>query len=142
MEENLKILSITSSIDFQKINKKGKKFYSQSLILITSPAQEIHLQNLEKNKNVKDFCRVGYTVAKTVSKSAIIRNQAKRRLREAFRSLIIHAKNNQDYILIARKEITSFDFKKIISDLKFCLTRIHQPKNNKDPQQHDKQNQE
>lgn len=79
---------------------------------------------------------MGYTVAKTVSKLAVKRNLAKRRLREAIRSLAPqHAKNNFDYVVIARKEILNADFKKISTDLKFCLTRIHQqkiaPKNGK-----------
>ncbi|MDX2083329.1 MAG: ribonuclease P protein component [Rickettsiales bacterium] len=124
---SLKILSIKKSAEFKKIGKKSQKFYSQTILLLSSSSASIYLQNLEQNKRLKDFCRVGYTVAKTVSKSAVIRNLAKRRLREAFRSLApIYAKNHHDYILIARKEIIAADFDKIGNDLKFCLKRIHQ----------------
>lgn len=123
---DFKILSIKKSAEFLKIGKKGEKFFSKTLILLTLPTPQIYLPNLAENKKAQNFCRVGYTVAKTVSKSAVIRNLAKRRLREAVRALApLHAKNHQDYIIIARKEIAQSDLAKILNDLKFCLTRIH-----------------
>jgi len=122
---DLKILPIKKSAEFQKIGKKGEKFYSKTAILLSLPTPSFYLQDLTKNKNAQDFCRIGYTVAKTVSKSAVVRNRAKRRLREAFRALAPLAKNHRDYVVIARKEIIDADFNKISADLKFCLTRIH-----------------
>ena len=122
----LKILQIKKSAEFQKIGKKGEKFYSKTLLLLSLPTSQAYFPNLEQNKRATDFCRVGYTVAKTVSKSAVVRNRAKRRLREAARKLApLHAKKYQDYVVIARKEIIDADFDKILNDLKFCLTRIH-----------------
>ncbi|MBM3579298.1 MAG: ribonuclease P protein component [Alphaproteobacteria bacterium] len=113
----LKILTVKKSAEFQRINKKGQKFFSHTIILLTSPSPS-------------NIGRVGYTVAKTVSKLAVQRNLAKRRLREAFRALAPqHARKNFDYVLIARKEILAADFSKIFNDLKFCITRIHSPKN-------------
>jgi ribonuclease P protein component len=122
----LKILQITKSAEFQKIGKKGQKFYSKTILLLSHPTSQDYFQNFSKNKKAKDFCRVGYTVSKTVG-NAVIRNRAKRRLREIFRKLaLLHAQNQQDYVLIARKEIAAADFEKISNDLKFCLKRIHQ----------------
>jgi len=122
----VKILTIKKSLEFQKIGKKGSKFFAKSILLFSSPTPQIYFQNLSQNKRAKDFCRIGYTVAKTVSKSAVIRNRAKRKLRESFRKLaILHAKNHFDYVIIARKEIIDADYKKIFGDLKFCLTKIH-----------------
>lgn len=120
----MNILTIKKSSEFQNINKKGQKFFASTLILLTHPTPKSHLQTDEK-----EFCRIGYTVAKTVSKLAVERNLAKRRLREAVRKLVPgYAKNNFDYIVIARKEILDENFEKILSDLKFCITRIHRPK--------------
>ncbi|MBU6140842.1 MAG: ribonuclease P protein component [Proteobacteria bacterium] len=118
------ILTIKESAEFQNISKKGQKFFSETLILLSLPTPQIYLRPDSKN-----FCRIGYTVAKTVSKLAVKRNLAKRRLREIIRNLApIHAKNNFDYVVIARKEILIADFAKISNDLKFCITRIHRPK--------------
>lgn len=122
----LKILTIKKSREFQKINKGAQKFYSKTAIVLTAPTPQNYFQDLSKNKCAKEFCRIGYTVAKTVSKSAVVRNRAKRRLREIFRRLSqLHAKSSFDYVIIARKEIVTEDFRKIFNDLKFCLTRIH-----------------
>lgn len=82
------------------------------------------------DKKPLKFCRFGYTVAKTVSKLAVERNLAKRKLREAVKFLAPkYSQNNFDYVVIARKEILNSELKKIINDLKFCITRIHQAKN-------------
>lgn len=122
---SLKILPVRKSAEFQTISKKGQKFYSKTVLLLCFPTPEFYFQNLDTGKNAADFCRVGYTVSKTVG-NAVTRNRGKRRLREAFRELsLLHSKKHYDYVLIARKEIADADFKKIFSDLKFCLKRIH-----------------
>ncbi len=83
------------------------------------------MQDLAKNQNAQNFCRVGYTVSKAVG-GAVVRNLAKRRLREVVRALApLYAKNHYDYVVIARKEIANSEFDKIVNDLKFCLKRIH-----------------
>lgn len=122
----LKILPVKKSAEFQKIGKKGDKFYSKSLILLTAPTPQSYLPKNSPNKKLDQFCRFGYTVAKTVSKLATERNLAKRRLREAVRAVgVAIARKHFDYVIIARKEILEADFVKISSDLKFCLSRIH-----------------
>ncbi len=127
----MKIISIKKSAEFQKISKKSDKFYSKTVLLLSSPSPQNYLFNPEQSKNAKDFCRVGYTVAKTVSKSAVVRNLAKRRLREIFRAIAPKfVKKNHDYVVIARREIVDADFAKISADLQFCLKRIHNPNNN------------
>ena len=118
-------LPIQKSAEFKDISLKGDKFYSKTLILLSKATPQFYLQDLEKNKNAKDFCRIGYTVSKAVG-NAVNRNLAKRRLREVFRKLFLkYAKNNFDYVIIARKDIALADFVKISGDLEFCLKRIH-----------------
>ncbi len=127
----LRILQIKKSAEFQKIGKKGLKFYSKTILLLSHPTPQNYFQNLSEGKNTIDFCRIGYTVSKVVG-NAVTRNRAKRRLREVFRKLaLIYAKNHFDYVVIARKEISESDFEKISNDLKFCLKRIHQPQSSK-----------
>ena len=122
----MRILTITKSAEFQKIGKKNTKFYSKTVLLLSSPTPSFYLQDLTQNKNAKEFCRVGYTVSKVVG-NAVNRNLAKRRLREIVRDLMPkYAKLSTDYVLIARKEIAVAEFKQIENDLKFCLKKIHQ----------------
>lgn len=131
----MKILQIKKSSDFKKIgnpkNQQTLKFFSKTLILLAHKTNQQYLQDTSSGKMAKDFCRIGYTVSKKVG-NAVIRNKAKRRLREIFKVLAPDmAKNHFDYVIIAKKEIAGADFDKIISDVKFCLKRIHGPKNDK-----------
>jgi len=128
---NLKILRIKKSIEFKNIsnpnNKKSSKFFAQTLILIAQPTNSCYFQNLELQKNTKEFCRVGFTVSKKVGNS-VVRNKAKRRLKAAFLELAELVSNHYDYVIIARPDIAKVSYLKICSDLKFCLKRINKPK--------------
>lgn len=127
MTSAFKIFSIKKSVEFKQISSKNQRFYSQSLILLSAPTPDFYSQNSAK-KNAKNFCRVGYTVSKNIG-NAVIRNCTKRKLRQIFKSLASHyVQNHRDYVLIARKEISAFDYDKIFSDLKFCLKNIHHTK--------------
>src|SRR6056297_456451 len=70
--------------------------------------------------------RVGYTCSKKVG-NAVLRNRAKRRLREAARLVLtVKGKPGWDYVLIGRKEATAGrDFEDLKSDLRFALKRLH-----------------
>ena len=108
------------SSEFKNISLTGNKFYSKTTLLLSNPTPEEYFCNSLKNKNAKEFCRIGFTVSKTVG-NAVARNLAKRRLREAVRELFpTHAKNHHDYVIIARKEIAQAEYEKILADLK-CL---------------------
>lgn len=121
----MKILPIKKSADFRNLSKSGDKFFSKTVLLLSLPTAQPFLYDPTTNKNAKDFCRIGYTVSKTVG-NAVARNLAKRRLREALAMLATsYSRNGYDYVIIARKEISKSDFSNILSDLKFCLKRIH-----------------
>ncbi len=124
----IKILKIKKSAEFKEINKSEKKFFAKSLILICEKTSEKYFYNEKNSKNAKNFCRIGYTVSKKVG-NAVARNKAKRRLRAIVAKLFPEfAKENYDYVIIARKQISEMKFQEIQSDLKFCLKRIHEKK--------------
>jgi len=130
----MRILQVKKSADFKKIgnprNKHTLKFFSKTLILLAHPTNETYFQDTNSGKMAKDFSRIGYTVSKKVG-NAVARNKAKRRLREIFKDISVGlVKDHFDYIIIAKKEISGADFKKISSDLMFCLKRIHTPNKN------------
>lgn len=93
------------------------------MLLISQKTDPIYFQDLTKNKNAADFCRVGFTVSKMVG-GAVVRNKVKRRFREAFRALHLkYAKNHFDYVMIARKEAATSDYKKILKDLSIAFKK-------------------
>jgi len=72
--------------------------------------------------------RVGVTCTKKVGKS-VIRNRAKRRLREAARMALPRlGRDGWDYVLIGRAEITvSRRFTNLVGDLETALVKLHGP---------------
>jgi len=68
--------------------------------------------------------RVGFTASRKVG-GAVVRNRAKRRLREIVRALMPElAQDGVDYVLIARQETPQRDFVLLQEDLRQALKRI------------------
>ena len=68
--------------------------------------------------------RVGFTATRKVG-GAVVRNRAKRRLREAARALIpLHGAPGADYVLIARMGTTARSWDRLLDDVKSALTRL------------------
>jgi ribonuclease P protein component len=67
---------------------------------------------------------VGFTASKKVG-GAVIRNRAKRRLREAARQLLpAHGLAGVDYVLVARQSTPDADWAALLDDLKSALIRL------------------
>lgn len=75
----------------------------------------------------QDGIRVGYTCSKKVG-NAVVRNRAKRRLREVARLVLTkRGRPGWDYVLIGRKDVTADrDFKDLQGDLIYALKHVHQ----------------
>jgi ribonuclease P protein component len=113
------IQTIKKRSDFIKISKKNTSFYSKTTLILTSSTLQNDLRQLNR-----DFIRIGYTVTKKTG-NAVFRNKCKRRYRAIFKEFAPEfCQNHFDYIILARKEIKNADFKKIRSDVKFCLRGI------------------
>lgn len=104
--------------DFVALNKKAKKWVSQSLIIQA-------LKHGEELPCPAESMRVGFTVTKKVHKSAVKRNRIKRRLRAAAADVLsTHAKPGYDYVLIGRPQTATRAYETLCKDLKWCLKKM------------------
>jgi ribonuclease P protein component len=104
---------ITARGDFLKIQSKGRKWVSHGLIL-----QVLASEDADKK-------RIGYTVSKKVSKSAVKRNRIKRRLRAAAADVLPgFAAPGHDYVLVGRPEGAKRPYATLCEDLKWCLRKM------------------
>lgn len=68
--------------------------------------------------------RVGFTATKKVG-GAVIRNRAKRRLREAARALLpLHGVPGTDYVFVARQQTAARDWSLLLEDVKSALMQL------------------
>lgn len=100
--------------------KGGTRFATPSLVL-QARAQAPHARYTEK------AARFGFTATKSLG-GAVIRNRARRRLKEAVRlTAPAHALAGYDYVLIARGGTVQRPFTELIKDLTRALTKVHEP---------------
>ena len=68
--------------------------------------------------------RVGFTATRKIG-GAVVRNRAKRRLREAARALVpLHGRPGCDYVLIARGGTTARPWAALLDDVKSALISL------------------
>ena len=71
--------------------------------------------------------RLGFTATRKVG-GAVVRNRAKRRLREAARAVIpTKGVSGSDYVLIARMGTVDRSWDRLLDDVKSALTRLATP---------------
>lgn len=90
---------------------------------LARPSGGVLIQNLDR-KDADPAVGVGFTATKRVG-GAVVRNRAKRRLREAARALLpLHAVPGCDYVLIARHGCADRPWERLLDDVKTALIRL------------------
>ena len=75
----------------------------------------------------REVVGVGFTATRKVG-GAVIRNRAKRRLREAARALVpLYGQAGSDYVFIARMGTKDREWDRLLDDVKSALTRLATP---------------
>src|SRR5690606_13939690 len=80
---------------------------------------------LQVGDNMLSLPRYGITVTKKTSKSAVIRNRIKRRLRAALLAVLPdHAQGGVDYVVVGRNLAETCPMEQLEKDLLWCLKRM------------------
>ncbi|MBN6889953.1 ribonuclease P protein component [Cytobacillus horneckiae] len=90
--------------EFQEAFKRGKSFANRQFVVYS----------LQKDE--QSHFRIGLSVSKKIG-NAVMRNQIKRYIRQAFHELDADLKQNYDFIIIARKPTADMDFFEIKKSL-------------------------
>jgi ribonuclease P protein component len=96
--------------EFLHVAAKGRKWTTPGLILQALP------------QDASAGPRVGFTASRRVG-IAVVRNRARRRLREAARRTVHNALPG-DYVVIARQGTIGRDFAALVADLETALKRV------------------
>ncbi len=110
-----KIMKLNLNSQFKKLYSSGKSCVRPSLVLYVK-------------RNGLNYNRLGITVGKKLGK-AVVRNRAKRRLRELFRANLGVLKTGFDFVLVARMRTVNIDFSKLYSDFYSALAETGVLKN-------------
>jgi ribonuclease P protein component len=103
--------------------KGGARYVAPSLVL-EARARADHKDAMDVDPGIARF---GFTATKTLG-GAVVRNRARRRLKEAVRQAASeHAKGGYDYVLIARAGTVQGRFAELIKDLERALAKVHVP---------------
>ena len=113
-----KKLRIKKEDDFQLVFKKGQSSANRQFVVYV----------LEKPE--QEHFRIGLSVSKKLG-NAVVRNQIKRYIRQAFLELKDDIDVGKDYIIIARKPAAEMDFFQVKSSLIHVLKRSKSLKFNK-----------
>jgi len=98
--------------DFLWLRDEGKRWVSKGMTIQAAP-------------NEGHGIRFGITVTKRLEKSAVARNRMKRRLKAVATDILSkYAKDNMDYVLIARIDTATRLFTDLNKDLKWCLKKL------------------
>lgn len=98
--------SLKKNRQFQYVYRRGKSFACRELVLIYVRAQKL---------------QIGFSVSKKIG-NAVVRNRAKRRMREAIRPYLPVLRKGL-YVLVARQECTRASFTALSRSVRYVLRK-------------------
>jgi len=121
----IKYLTIKNPKEFKLSPLNCKKSHTNSLTIIAGITPPIYYQNKSVDQNLLNFCRVGITVSKQISKKSSTRNLIKRRIRGVLKHILPnYGLDKYDYIIIAKKNIVEVSFENIYNEVKYSFKKI------------------
>ena len=106
---------LSSHVEFQAVQKRGRRVAARYVTLIGRP-------------NDRDCDRLGIVASRKVG-GAVVRNRAKRRLREIFRHgqpdrAIESGRRPFDVVVIVRRELADAPFAAVSADVEHALRKL------------------
>ena len=111
--------------DFLRVARARRKWVTPGLILQVAPREPGDVLSADPVSGADgDGCRIGFTASRKVG-NAVVRNRARRRLREAVELVMpTHAIGRRDYVLIARSTTAGRPFIALVDDLETALKHV------------------
>ncbi len=124
LNENHTSQAVSFSVSDIQVLKKRSDFIAASKALRQSMRSMLVQARMRNDDDAT--MRVGITCSKKVG-NAVIRNRAKRRLREVARAVVMrHGKAGFDYVFVGRNTVTEqADFDSLIQDATLALQKLH-----------------
>lgn len=111
--------SLPRRADFLRVAATRRRCVTPGLILQAAPRPAT-----DHASEPAAAMRVGYTASRKVG-NAVTRNRCKRRLRAAVRQVMpSQARDDLDYVLIAREQTAARPFEQLLGDLRQALRRV------------------
>ena len=95
-----KAVTLKHNHEFRRLYSKGKSAVAPCLVVYC-------------RKNNLGHCRLGITVSTKLG-GAVVRNRARRRLREAYRLSAEHLRPGYDLVLVARARVLTAPFQQVM----------------------------
>ncbi len=106
--KNTKSLKLNK--DFRRLYYRGKSFACRNIVVYSM-------------KNRTDKNRLGITCGKSIGK-AVIRNRAKRLVRESYRLLEGRIEKGYDFVIVVRTSAVGKKMQDISSDMEYALKKL------------------
>ncbi len=103
------VISLKLNSQYQRLYKKGISAVCPSVVMYV-------------RRNGCSYNRLGITAGKKLG-CAVVRNRAKRRLRELYRTTLPKMKPGYDFVLVARNRTASADYAKLSADFMYAAKK-------------------
>lgn len=104
------IISLKRNSDFQRLYRRGKSAVRPTMVVYSG-------------RGIKGQIRLGITASKKIG-GAVVRNRAKRRIRELFRSFQDELLTGKDICIVARSSLASADAARVRKDFEAALSEL------------------
>ena len=111
------VVRLKTRSEFLAVAATGRRWITPAFVLQIGP------RTIDRGSKDAEI-GLGFTATKRIG-NAVARNRAKRRLREAARQLLPDsASASHDYVLIARSEVLTCGFRRLLTDLETAFLRV------------------